>query len=78
MCVKRLTRSSLPVCLIRQRRQTARWTNLRKIITVARVLVIAVIAITAAYTGGPGTGGCRWPTNPNGPCILDELPSQPA
>jgi hypothetical protein len=50
---------------------------MRKIITVARVLVIAVIAITAAYTGGPGTGGCRWPTNPNGPCILDELPSQP-
>jgi hypothetical protein len=50
---------------------------MRKLITVAGVLIIAAIAVSTAYAG-PGTDtGCRWPTNPNGPCVLDELPSQP-
>jgi hypothetical protein len=51
---------------------------MRKIITVAEIFVIAAIAVGTAYAGGPGAGdGCVWPTNPNGPCILDQLPSQP-
>jgi hypothetical protein len=50
---------------------------MRKLITVVGVLVVAAMAFSTAYAG-PGAGeGCRWPTNPNGPCILDELPSQP-
>jgi hypothetical protein len=50
---------------------------MRKIITVAIILIIAAIAVDATHAG-PGTGGCVWPTNPNGPCVLDERPSQPA
>jgi hypothetical protein len=50
---------------------------MRKIITVSGILIVIVIAIAKAYAGGPGTGGCVWPTNPNSPCVFDDLPSQP-
>ena len=51
---------------------------MRTLIIVIGVLVMAAMALSNAYAG-PETGehGCRWPTNPNGPCILDQLPSQP-
>jgi len=50
---------------------------MRKLITAIGVLIITAMAMSAAYAG-PATGDCcRWPTNPNGPCILDQLPWQP-
>ena len=46
--------------------------------TVMQIVLASIVLLGTAYAGGPGTdGGCRWPTNPNGPCVLDELPSQP-
>ena len=48
--------------------------------TVVPIVLVSILLVAAAYTGGPATDEdrCLWPTNPNGPgCFLDQRSAQP-